>query len=214
MKQTPVGAGPRACPSVGAGGASWRLPLYRVGQFFRGLAAQVSPGEQHLVAELLPAPAQTLFFCLPLDAQRHSLNVLFDVQAAGTHDPDLAVAALLHDVGKVRLDFTDENEPDRAGQVNKLSAVGLWLRGPMVLMEAWSPSLVAGWASSEPGHGWRHLLYLHLHHPRLGAAAARACGCSPTACWLIEHHQDKAVRDGSPQRLELLRVLQWADNRN
>ena len=49
----------------------------------------------------LPERAQPLFVAMPLDARRHSLNVLATLLAAGYDDPDLCAAALLHDMGKI-----------------------------------------------------------------------------------------------------------------
>jgi hypothetical protein len=141
-------------------------------------------------------------------------------------DRDLAAAALLHDAGKVR----GHARPDEA------KVLGLWWRGPLVILERIAPDWLARMASPNPQQGVRHLLYLHIHHPRLGAAAARAAGCSEVCCRLIAHHQDKqlpgkmGMRTASrqcdthagapapgvytPRFWELLRILQWADSRN
>lgn len=217
--------------------AGWARARYRVGQFLQGFAAQITDGEQELIAEILPPPARALFQAMPRDAQRHSLNVLYAVQSAGFHDPDLAVAALLHDAGKVY-----QAHADARPQV-----LGLWWRGPLVILEAVAPRVLNRWASPHPQAGWRYLLYRYLHHPALGATAARQAGCSEPACRLIAHHQDIHRQDThrqdthrnpqtparrrspvatarthssnppaqDPERFrELLGVLQWADSRN
>ena len=57
--------------------------FYRIGQFWQGFAAEVSPAERQRVAMLLPPRALSLFTQMPRDAQRHSLNVLVSVWAAG-----------------------------------------------------------------------------------------------------------------------------------
>ncbi len=92
--------------------------------------------------------------------------------------PDLAAAALLHDVGKVAA--------DDAG-----AYLGLWMRGPIVLLEAWRPDLLVRLASPQPAASLRYALFVHLAHPQIGAAWANEAGCSPLTCWLIAHHQDK-----------------------
>jgi len=181
--------------------------LYRLRQFFQGFNAQVSDAERQAVAQLLPTPAFALFERMPVDAQRHSLNVLYTLQAAGHQEPDLAVAALLHDVGKVAA--------DEAGV-----RLGLWLRGPLVILEALAPTLLDKLAMADVQKGWRYALHVHLTHPAIGARWAAQAGCTQAACWLIAHHQD-AVRwanIGVPPELEpryqWLIALQQADGAN
>ncbi len=96
---------------------------YRVRQFVRGVSAQVSDQDRAAAVALLPADAAAHFLRLPIDAQHHSLNVLFALRQRGFDDPDLAAAALLHDVGKLA---TEE-----AG-----IRTNVWLRGPLVLLDA------------------------------------------------------------------------------
>src|SRR5690554_5162856 len=114
--------------------------VYRLRQFWHGLQAQVSAQEQTLARRLLPGSSYALFARMPVDAQRHSLNVLYGVQAV-SDDPDLAAAALLHDAGKV------------AGE-NVHVRLGLWQRGPLVLMEAFAPHLLRRLAKNERASGW------------------------------------------------------------
>jgi hypothetical protein len=189
----------------------------------------VSPQDYALVEQVLApisAEAMVLFARMPVDAQAHSLRVLKTLRADGTSPgavlPDLAVAALLHDVGKVAA--------DDAGVY-----LGLWLRGPLVLLEAWRPDLLARLASPHASAGLRYALYVHSQHPQIGADWAGQAGCSALACWLIAHHQDKAIFgaaavsavataemtdtanaamfDLTTARHCLVR-LQWADGRN
>lgn len=152
---------------------------------------------------------------MPLDAQRHSLNVLTTLQRAEWHDPHLAAAALLHDSGKVAA-----------------AAAGLtfnaWIRSALVLMEAVAPGLAARLALDDASGGWRYLLHVHLDHPRIGAGWAEVDGCSPLTCWLIAHHQEKTGRrlemrgravvtqpqESTEHRERLLTALQWADGCN
>lgn len=158
------------------------------------------------MAKTLPAAAIPLFTHMPVDAQRHSLNVWANVQAAGETHPDLAVAALLHDCGKVAA--------AHGGVV-----LGLWLRGPLVLLEALLPQMAARWASPDPAQRWRYALYVQREHPAIGAAWASKAGCSALSCWLIAHHQTPvatlAGRAGvSDEARRLLAVLQQADDGN
>jgi len=163
----------------------------------------VTPEERLIPAQVLPPDAIDLFDRMPVDAQHHSLNVLRAVREMGLKDPDLDAAALLHDVGKL--------SPEPGGQ-----RLGLWLRGPLVLLDATVPGLLTIMAKPEPDAGWRYTVYAHREHPRIGAEWASGAGCSDLTCWLIRHHQDKlnrlntsSVRD---DKLHLLAALQEADN--
>lgn len=185
---------------------AWHHVAYRVGQFWQGLWASVSPEEQATAAAILGPQLAPLFARMPTDAQRHSLNVLAQVRAAGNRHPDLLQAALLHDVGKCAT---------ASSGLGKDMRLGLWLRGPLVLLDAFFPRLVARWASADPAHGWRYLMYVHREHPAIGAAWAAAAGASPLCCWLIAQHQTSpddlppnAPHDG---RRALLAALQAAD---
>ena len=175
--------------------------FWRIRQFVRGIFANVDAREMLEVTRALPKAAVCRFCQMPLDGQRHSLNVLYTLQAAGWHDPDLAAAALLHDVGKVA--------GDAAG-----IPLSPWIRGPLVLLAALAPAKVGALAADDSAAGWRYLLHVHQKHPAIGAAWAAADGCSALTCWLIEHHQEN--RNGKPAQKweELLAILQWADSRN
>ncbi len=196
---------------------------YRLRQFQRGLLASLrsqplSRDEEQLVDALLPPAAAALFARQPVDAQRHSLGVLYDLRRAGHNERDLWVAALLHDVGKVAA--AEAGVP-----------ITLWLRGPLVLLETLARGRLRGWASADPPgdqhrgwrrgwhRGWRYALHVHLHHPAIGAAWAQSAGCRPLACWLIAHHQndlpdDDSLGDVPVHHRDLLVALQQADNRN
>jgi hypothetical protein len=179
--------------------------FYRVGQFWRGLSASVSAEDRGRVEIILPPAALRLFTQMPLDAQRHSLNVLASLRAAGYDQADLAVAALLHDCGKVAA---------AQGGVQ----LGLWLRGPLVMLEAWLPQLAAAWASPNPAHGWRYALYVQREHAAIGATWASEAGCSDLSCWLIAHHQTplREIADSraSDDAQTYLLALQEADDGN
>ena len=176
---------------------------YRYSQFVRGLRATVTAGDEALLQATLAPPQLVLFKRMPVDAQRHSLNVLTMLQRAGYHVPSLAVAALLHDVGKVAA--ADAGRP-----------IGLWLRGPMVILEAFFPWLLSRLASQNPKHGWRYALYVQQQHPQIGAHWAADAGCSALSCWLIAHHQEKhqEMNPAGDKRIQLLAALQWADAQN
>jgi hypothetical protein len=175
---------------------------YRLRQFWLGLRAEVTAAELAEAAATLPPTATLLFRRLPADAQRHSLNVLAGVRAQGATPADLEAAALLHDAGKLAA--------EQAGV-----RIGLWLRGPLVLLGAFAPGLPERLARDDPRAGWRYALHVHLQHPRIGAQWAAAAGCTPGACWLIAHHQDAEPPPGADEEtVRQLRRLQRADNEN
>jgi hypothetical protein len=172
--------------------ANWtEKARYRISQFFHGWRASVTAQDLSLVEQVLSPigpEADRLFRRMPIDAQAHSLRVMKALQAEAPTSSDLAAAALLHDVGKVAA--------DDAG-----AYLGLWLRGPIVLLEAWRPDLLVRLASSHPAASLRYALFVQLAHPQIGAAWAEEAGCSPLTCWLIANHQDTcaAANAGSAQ---------------
>jgi len=178
----------------------WRKLGYRVGQFLRGLLAGVREEDEAPALAVLSPAAMMLFQRMPADAQRHSLRVLQTLQQDAPVPVELAVAALLHDVGKVAA--------RDAG-----AYLGLWLRGPMVLTEAVAPNLLVRLADALPSSSLRYALYVQLHHPEIGAAWAQAAGASVVACWLIAEHQNKVERAETPEAALLAR-LQAADDQN
>ena len=203
----------------------------RIRQFVRGVTASVSVDDLQEAARFLPPAGLARFRQMPVDAQRHSLNVLTTLQGKGWHDPDLAAAALLHDAGKLAA--------AKAGLT-----FNAWVRTALVLLDMLAPTLAARLAVDDAAGGWRYLLHVHLAHPRIGAHWADADGCSALTCWLIAHHQDKASLSDSPSnspdssnrrrtsgevprwsevdephqitedRMRLLNALQWADSQN
>jgi hypothetical protein len=164
------------------------------------LGAQVAPDEVAQAMRLLPPGGVTLFLQLPVDAQRHSLNVLGALARQGTLGDDLAAAALLHDCGKMAA----------SGRIS------LWTRGPLVLLEVLAPQVATRLARPIPSGGWRHALWVQQEHAAIGADWARQVGCSETTCWLIAHHQDRLppAQAGEAERISLLRRLQRADSSN
>ncbi len=180
--------------------AWWRKVRYRIHQFLSGLLAGVQAVDESPAIAVLSPNALALFRRMPGDARRHSLCVLQTLTTEAPVPADLAVAALLHDVGKAAA--------SEAG-----AYLGLWLRGPMVLTAAVAPGLLARLADARPSPSLRYALYVQLHHPEIGAAWARAAGASDLACWLIAEHQNKVERADTPAAVLLAR-LQAADDRN
>lgn len=139
--------------------------MHRVGQFFGHLRARVTPDESALAGRLLPTTAGPLFASMPVADRRHALDVVERLMAAGHDDPDLLVAALLHDAAKGH-------------------HMRLWHRVAGVLLEAAAPRHLRWLASPDP-RSLRHGLHLYLHHAQLSADAAARAGCSARAVAFI-----------------------------
>jgi hypothetical protein len=132
--------------------------MHRVEQFFWHVRASVTPAETATARGLLPASAWPLFAAMPVADRRHALDVVGRLIAAGHDDPDLLVAALLHDAAKGH-------------------RLRLWHRVAGVLLDAMAPSRLERLASPDP-RSWRYPFHLYLHHADLSADAAGAAGCS------------------------------------
>jgi hypothetical protein len=150
---------------------------YRVRQFGSAVATRGRPlaeVERTEVRAWLPTAAWPLFEGMPRNDQRHSLNVLRTLAAAGHDDPALMQAALLHDAAK------------------STGGVMLWHRVAVVLLKAVRP----GWPARMAGRpaprrsDLRYPFWASVNHPRLGAEMAAAAGCDPLAVTLIRRHQE------------------------
>jgi len=150
------------------------------------------------VETLLTAEQMLLFRRMSRYDQRHSLNVLRSLRAAGHEQPDLLVAALLHDAAK-------SSGPLR-----------LWHRVVIVLLEAFAPRSLAWLArKAAPGH-WRYPFYAHRVHPEIGARWAEEAGSSSLTVWLVANHQSslEQARVLGEQKTSLLAALRRADDDN
>jgi hypothetical protein len=147
--------------------AAW----HRVRQFGKALAARVRPQERDLVKQILPPGPAELFWRMPRQDQRHSLDLLYALQKQGLDAADLLVAGLLHDAAKSE-------------------GVRTWHRVAWVLLENWHPEWLAQLASSD-ATSWRRGFWVQLHHADLSAELAEAGGCSARTVELIRHHHDR-----------------------
>jgi hypothetical protein len=169
---------------------------YRVQQFLAALRPRVTADERITVAQSLPQAATALFQRMARRDQRHSLDVLYRVRQAAPGQPDLAAAALLHDVAKTAL-------PGRR--------LRLLHRVLIVLMQAVHPGWVQHMARNDPD-SWRYPFYLHVQHPALGARLAEQAGCAALTVELIRRHQEKLSHAPRDETERLLALLQAADD--
>lgn len=165
---------------------------HRVRQFFRALAARVAPEEYSTLARYLSREQLALFYAMPINDQRHALNVLYQLLAAGHYRSHLLQAALLHDVGKAQGDL------------------GLATRVAVVLLRRVDGRVVDRLASPR-GRRWRRALYVHAHHATLGAELAAAAGSAPEVVQLIRSHGPGGKRWPTD---DLARALHEADEEN
>lgn len=170
--------------------------VYRIGQGLKALLAFTQPVDVELVARYLSPALMALFNQLDRGEQLHSLAVLRDVLAQGETPPDLAVAALLHDVGKSRW-------PINVAQ--KTTAV---------LVRAWLPTAYQRWSRGSALNLWQRPFVVYEQHPAWSAELLRQAGASEGACWLVAHHAESPDQWRGHELVGLLGRLQQADNQN
>ncbi len=169
----------------------------RIKQGVRALLAFSVPVDEALAAAHLSPAQMTLFRQLRRAEQLHSLNVLRAVHAQDAHTPpDLAVAALLHDVGKIRYPLS------------------LWQKSLVVVVRKIMPKLHQRWSMDENATGWRRMFAVGVHHPRWSAELVAAVGGTDRALWLIRHHAEAIITHENPTYIDLLRRLKAADDAN
>jgi putative nucleotidyltransferase with HDIG domain len=161
---------------------------HRVGQFWRHASARVSAQEQEAASQLLGPALWPLFARLPVNDQRHGLDVLETVRRLeGEPDRLLQQAALLHDVGKAGAEFSVVD------------------RSLTVFLRATSPHLLQLLLRARPSFARRHEVY--VDHARIGAQRLRDAGAPELATIVAEHHAPDPTS-------EVTRRLQRADGRN
>ena len=154
-------------------------------QFWRHVGGRVTARERAELAGWLTPAQLALFEAMHRADQRHGLDVRDSLRRAGHAQPDLLLAALLHDCGKG-------------------PRVGLWHRVGWSLGERYGAGRVRRLARL-PGFG--RAFALIEDHPRRSAELALAAGCSRLTADLILHQAE-------PAETELARALQLADAAN
>lgn len=169
---------------------------HRIRQGVRALFAFSRPVDYALAGQYLSPPLLALFRQMRRSEQQHSLNVLRGLLAEGNVSSDLAVAALLHDIGKTRYPLM------------------IWQKTLPVLVGIVSKSLVRRWSDGDPRNPFLRPFVVYVHHPAWSAELIAAAGASERAVWLARHHQDALSQWQTHPDRELLRRLQQADDLN
>ncbi len=163
----------------------------RIQQGVRALIAFTRAVDYDLAGQYLNDAQLALFKRMKRSEQLHSLNVL---RHLGNPIPDVAVAALLHDCGKI------------------LYPLAIWQKSVAVITRKIAPNYYHRWSKKSPTHWWYRAFVVAEHHPQWGADLVAETGASDQTVWLIAHHADKSC----PLHAygNALRDLQRADDVN
>lgn len=169
----------------------------RLRQVVRAIGAFAQPVD-HALARRYLTPEQHALFCrMTRSEQLHSLRVLRAVLAqSGETPPALAVAALLHDVGKTRY------------------RLNLFERALPVVVKKLAPRLEAQLSAQETPEGWHAPFVVRRHHPKWGAAMLCQTMCNKHAVWLVARHADPPAKWEHHALYPLLVRLKRADDAN
>jgi hypothetical protein len=175
--------------------------LYRLRQFWRILTAQNRSPELEQARVLLTPAQMALFVQLQPGEKAHACYMVRKLIEQGESQPDLLVAALLHDVGKLHYRL---NPLERA----------------MVVVVGWlMPEQTREWGNLPP-HGWeavphwRKAFIVAGQHAGWGAELARGVGVSPLTETLIRLHDDPHSPLAGDAEIILLQKLWLVDNEN
>lgn len=142
----------------------------RIQQGVRALVAFTRQVDYDLARQYLNDEQMALFKRMKRSEQLHSLNVL---RHLGNPTHDVAVAALLHDCGKI------------------LYPLAIWQKSLAVIIRKIAPAHYHRWSRKSPDHWWYRPFVVAENHPQWGADLVSQTGASVQTVWLIAHHADK-----------------------
>jgi len=172
---------------------------YRLRQFWRILSIKEDQLEDEQALVKLNPEQRTLFTQMQPGEQNHAVIMFHSLLEQGETQPDLLVAALLHDVGKLRYRMS----PLERAMVVLVKAV---MPGQA---HRWGELLSAGWDGLP---SWRKPFIVAEHHAEWGAEMARQAGVSSLTETLIREHHHPPCQDADIKENNLLRKLWLVDN--
>lgn len=171
--------------------------FYRIQQGIRALLAFTQTVDYELAERYLNIEQMALFRRMARSEQLHSLNVLRDVLAQEEQTShDLVLAALMHDVGKVRYHLA------------------IWQKTIAVLVKKFLPELNTKLAAEKHLTFWSAPFIVRQHHPKWSGELLAETGASEQAIWLVTYHADSPETWHEHPAYSLLLRLQDADDAN
>ena len=161
-------------------------------QGIRAIFAFALPVDQAAAADILSPELYDLFCRMRRSEQIHSLRMMTALRDAGHDQPDLLVAALLHDVGKSRYRLT------------------LIDRVLIVLVKYGTPKVFAQWSAGD-AVGWRRRFVIGAKHAAWSAEDMADAGASVLAASLARRHMDEIDTVASEEDRLLLLLMQADD---
>ena len=171
---------------------------YRVKQVLWALTARPLPSSDlKLLSELLSPAEQELFKQFSVNDQNHSIRVVRLLISQGHTHASLQKAAVLHDIGKTRVD--------------RLSVID---RSVAVALKYLLPSRARQWGTLDLKDAKRYQVpaIVEAQHARWGADMVLEIGVDDLTVSLIRRHQDKLPAGLNSEEDSLLVKLQAADN--
>lgn len=153
---------------------------YRARQLRRTLSPGITDNDRREAQSVLSDDLYALFAAMQTADQRHCLDVYRKLSAEGEADPDVLVAALIHDAGK---------GGDSARHIRT------WHRVAYVVLGALPPAALDRLARGDGGLG-------HLHrHGEATLRLVRSAGASERIAGLIEVMESRRGDDARAVRL-------------